>query len=84
MTYLIASVLLRLSLRWFRLLPCSSHSRTLVSFTSTNQAFPDKNYRQLTTIIVGAALWAADIENKETEMTDGTAPGLREAAKKAE
>ncbi|KAK3396086.1 hypothetical protein B0T20DRAFT_358075 [Sordaria brevicollis] len=33
---------------------------------------------------VGAALWAADIENKETEMTDGTAPGLREAAKKAE
>ncbi|CCC08792.1 unnamed protein product [Sordaria macrospora k-hell] len=34
--------------------------------------------------LVGAALWAADIENKETEMTDGTAPGLREAAKKAE
>ncbi|EAA35618.2 hypothetical protein GE21DRAFT_451 [Neurospora crassa] len=33
---------------------------------------------------VGAALWAADIEHKETEMTNGTAPGLREAAKKAE
>ncbi|KAK3941904.1 hypothetical protein QBC46DRAFT_381226 [Diplogelasinospora grovesii] len=33
---------------------------------------------------VGAALWAADIEAKETEMTQGTAPGLREAAQKAE
>lgn len=43
-----------------------------------------KEYKQLTTIIVGAALWAADIEHKETKMTDGTAPGLREAAKKAE
>lgn len=33
---------------------------------------------------VGAALWAADIESKNTQMTEGTAPGLREAAKKAE
>lgn len=33
---------------------------------------------------VGAALWAADIEKKGTEMTHTTAPGLREAAKKAE
>ncbi|KAK2067427.1 hypothetical protein P8C59_001168 [Phyllachora maydis] len=33
---------------------------------------------------VGAALWAADIEAKETSMTESTAPGLREAAKKAE
>ncbi|KAK4232331.1 hypothetical protein QBC38DRAFT_463813 [Podospora fimiseda] len=33
---------------------------------------------------VGAALWAADIEAKDTEMTKGTAPSLREAAKKAE
>ncbi|KAK4133383.1 hypothetical protein BT67DRAFT_450266 [Trichocladium antarcticum] len=33
---------------------------------------------------VGAALWAADIEAKESEMAGGTAPGLREAAKKAE
>ncbi|KAH7175483.1 hypothetical protein EDB81DRAFT_751011 [Dactylonectria macrodidyma] len=33
---------------------------------------------------VGAALWAADIEAKNTSMTDGTAPGLRETAKEAE
>lgn len=33
---------------------------------------------------VGAALWAADIEAKENEMTGSTAPELREAAKKAE
>lgn len=33
---------------------------------------------------VGAALWAADIEKKENAMTSGTAPGLRETAKKAE
>jgi len=33
---------------------------------------------------VGAALWAADIEGKNTSMTDGTAPNLRETAKKAE
>ncbi|KAK4164160.1 hypothetical protein QBC43DRAFT_318189 [Cladorrhinum sp. PSN259] len=33
---------------------------------------------------VGAALWAADIEAKDTEMTKNTAPNLREAAKKAE
>ncbi|KAK3336834.1 hypothetical protein B0T19DRAFT_437549 [Cercophora scortea] len=33
---------------------------------------------------VGAALWAADIEAKDTEMTRGTAPGLREAAENAE
>ncbi|KAK0749636.1 hypothetical protein B0T18DRAFT_407173 [Schizothecium vesticola] len=33
---------------------------------------------------VGAALWAADIEAKESRMTDGTAPGLRETASKAE
>ncbi|KAI1330038.1 hypothetical protein F5Y16DRAFT_364753 [Xylariaceae sp. FL0255] len=33
---------------------------------------------------VGAALWAADIEQKNTQMTTGTAPGLRESAKKAE
>ena len=32
----------------------------------------------------GAALWAADIEAKGTDMTKSTAPGLREAAKKAE
>ncbi|KAK4117571.1 hypothetical protein N656DRAFT_47721 [Canariomyces notabilis] len=33
---------------------------------------------------VGAALWAADIEAKETKMTKFTAPELQEAAKKAE
>ncbi|KAL2020221.1 hypothetical protein VTK56DRAFT_8647 [Thermocarpiscus australiensis] len=33
---------------------------------------------------VGAALWAADIEAKENQMGEGTAPELREAAKKAE
>ncbi|KAK3331063.1 hypothetical protein B0H66DRAFT_86920 [Apodospora peruviana] len=32
---------------------------------------------------VGAALWAADIEAKETEMTRTTAPSLREEADKA-
>ncbi|KAF5231798.1 hypothetical protein FANTH_13236 [Fusarium anthophilum] len=31
-----------------------------------------------------AALWAADIEDKNASMTDGTAPTLRETAKKAE
>ncbi|KAJ4298487.1 hypothetical protein N0V88_003517 [Collariella sp. IMI 366227] len=33
---------------------------------------------------VGAALWAADIEAKESEMTKSTAPELRETADKAE
>ncbi|KAI4868125.1 hypothetical protein F4820DRAFT_411638 [Hypoxylon rubiginosum] len=33
---------------------------------------------------VGAALWAADIEQKNSQMTQGTAPSLRESAKKAE
>ncbi|KAI8162078.1 hypothetical protein K4K49_006851 [Colletotrichum sp. SAR 10_70] len=33
---------------------------------------------------VGAALWAADIEAKNTSMTDSTAPTLRETAKNAE
>ncbi|KAI2604944.1 uncharacterized protein GGS25DRAFT_405461 [Hypoxylon fragiforme] len=33
---------------------------------------------------VGAALWAADIEQKKTQTTDGTAPSLRESAKRAE
>ncbi|ROT37658.1 hypothetical protein SODALDRAFT_280111 [Sodiomyces alkalinus F11] len=33
---------------------------------------------------VGAALWAADMETKDTSMTDGTAPNLRETAKKAD
>ncbi|KAI0395168.1 hypothetical protein F5Y17DRAFT_424747 [Xylariaceae sp. FL0594] len=33
---------------------------------------------------VGAALWAADIEQKNTRMTEGTAPGLRESASKVE
>ncbi|KAG5921244.1 hypothetical protein E4U42_005929 [Claviceps africana] len=33
---------------------------------------------------VGAALWAADIEELNTNMTDETAPSLREAAKKVE
>ncbi|KAM7208950.1 hypothetical protein V8F20_000828 [Naviculisporaceae sp. PSN 640] len=33
---------------------------------------------------VGAALWAADIEAKETEMTTSTAPNLREEASKFE
>ncbi|KAI1131057.1 hypothetical protein F5Y10DRAFT_234582 [Nemania abortiva] len=33
---------------------------------------------------VGAALWAADIEQKNTTLTAGTAPNLRESAKKAE
>ncbi|EXF80485.1 hypothetical protein CPAR01_14938 [Colletotrichum paranaense] len=33
---------------------------------------------------VGAALWAADIEAKDTSMTDSTAPTLRETAQKAE
>jgi len=35
-------------------------------------------------ILVGAALWAADIEKKENEMARSTAPGLLETAKKAE
>ncbi|KAF5024121.1 hypothetical protein F66182_3807 [Fusarium sp. NRRL 66182] len=35
-------------------------------------------------ISIGAALWAADIEDKDTSMTDGTAPTLRETAEKAE
>jgi hypothetical protein len=33
---------------------------------------------------VGAALWAADIEAKNTSMTRTTAPDLREAARQAE
>lgn len=33
---------------------------------------------------VGAALWAADIEQRNTKMTEGTALRLRSAAKKAE
>ncbi|KAH8884312.1 hypothetical protein GQ53DRAFT_786371 [Thozetella sp. PMI_491] len=33
---------------------------------------------------VGAALWAAEIETKGSQMTGTTAPGLRETAKKAE
>ncbi|KAI1771637.1 hypothetical protein F4818DRAFT_444964 [Hypoxylon cercidicola] len=33
---------------------------------------------------VGAALWAADIEERISQMTQGTAPNLRESAKKAE
>ncbi|KAI1246331.1 hypothetical protein MGN70_013230 [Eutypa lata] len=33
---------------------------------------------------VGAALWAADLEQKNTSMSQGTAPNLRESAKKAE
>ncbi|KAI0172396.1 hypothetical protein GGR52DRAFT_544353 [Hypoxylon sp. FL1284] len=33
---------------------------------------------------VGAALWAADIEQKNSQMTQGTAPNLRESAKKAD
>ncbi|KAI1403119.1 hypothetical protein F4819DRAFT_484907 [Hypoxylon fuscum] len=33
---------------------------------------------------VGAALWAADIEQRNTQMTQGTAPNLRESAKKAD
>ncbi|KAI1370727.1 hypothetical protein F4677DRAFT_437638 [Hypoxylon crocopeplum] len=33
---------------------------------------------------VGAALWAADIEQKNTQMAQGTAPNLRESAKEAE
>lgn len=33
---------------------------------------------------VGAALWAADIEQKNTDLTSSTAPNLRESAKKAE
>jgi len=32
---------------------------------------------------VGAALWAADMENKETG-PDGTSPNLREQARRAE
>lgn len=35
-------------------------------------------------VIVGAALWAADIEARGTTMTETTAPNLRAAAKKAE
>jgi hypothetical protein len=33
---------------------------------------------------VGAALWAADIEAKDSQMAKSTAPGLRETAKNAE
>ena len=33
---------------------------------------------------VGAALWAADLEQKNTSMSQVTAPNLRESAKKAE
>jgi hypothetical protein len=35
-------------------------------------------------LVVGAALWAADIEAKNTSMTDSTAPSLRETAEKAD
>lgn len=45
-----------------------SHERILAANTGT----------------VGAALWAADIEAKETEMTTSTAPDLREEASKVE
>ena len=34
--------------------------------------------------VVGAALWAADIESKSTKMTDSTAPSLRETAEKSD
>jgi len=33
---------------------------------------------------VGAALWAADIEKSQGEMTETTAPNLRRSARKAE
>lgn len=39
---------------------------------------------RLTNSIVGAALWAADIEAKNTAMTKTTAPGLREEARSVE
>lgn len=35
-------------------------------------------------IVVGAALWASDIESMSTSMTDGTAPALRDSAEKLE
>ncbi|EEU46832.1 uncharacterized protein NECHADRAFT_58982 [Fusarium vanettenii 77-13-4] len=44
------------------------------TFTNTGESSKD----------VGAALWAADIEDKNTTMTDETAPSLRETAEKAE
>ncbi|KAI8722259.1 hypothetical protein NCS52_00369400 [Fusarium sp. LHS14.1] len=44
------------------------------TFTNTGELVQD----------VGAALWAADIEDKNTTMTDETAPSLRETAEKAE
>ncbi|KAI0162259.1 hypothetical protein GGR57DRAFT_453591 [Xylariaceae sp. FL1272] len=47
----------------------------MIPFVSTFFAF---------TNTVGAALWAADIEQKNTQMTESTAPNLRESAKKAE
>ena len=62
----------------------------LFSFTNTGEfqtsQLPRKVWEclRLTTDIVGAALWAADIEAKEIEMAGGTAPELRETAKKAE
>lgn len=56
------------------------------TFTNTGESdlAPAKIPDSLQLGIVGAALWAADIEQKNTQMTQGTAPNLRESAKKAE
>ncbi|KAK1768912.1 hypothetical protein QBC33DRAFT_577329 [Phialemonium atrogriseum] len=48
------------------------------------EMIPFASYFFSFTNTVGAALWAADIESKGTEMTLSTAPELREVAKKAE
>jgi hypothetical protein len=47
--------------------------------------FPFSSALKLTSLCeVGAALWAADLEKSNTNMTKTTAPSLREAVKKVE
>lgn len=57
-----------------------------IFFSFTNQGKPLHKYALDSDsdlhIVVGAALWAADIERQNSAST--TAPGLRETAKKAD
>lgn len=54
------------------------------TYTNTGKRAGAMTYQGtiLTTPLVGAALWAADIEAHNTSMTEGTAPSLREHAVK--
>lgn len=57
-------------------------------FTNTGEdiplSYPVTQPRLTAVTTVGAALWAADIEQKNSDLNASTAPNLREAAKKAE